>query len=78
MRKLQNVAYEIFVRDYGVNGSAELSNFLDVVSAVDKLGKDLLISNPFFTPSQQERKEYLKRNIDAVISALNELGDLQV
>jgi hypothetical protein len=74
MKSLQNAAYEVFVRGCGVERTAGYSAFENVVSSVDKLGKDLLTSdhNPFacYNLTPQERIEATKRNIRYVISDL--------
>jgi hypothetical protein len=74
MNSLQNAAYDVFIREGGVKHSPDYSSFENVVSSVDKLGKDLLTSdrNPFacYNLTPQQRVEATKQNIGYVISDL--------
>jgi hypothetical protein len=72
--KLQNAAYDIFVREYGVGDTAEYSKYEDVIKRLDKLGNDLLGIGPPF-PTSTSRNKMLETHIGLVISALIELAN---
>lgn len=72
MRKLHNVAYEIYVKEHGAGSSPDYSKFEDVVYNIDQLGKDLLLS-PMLAQGDKDR--LLMINIKSVVDALVELSN---
>ena len=75
MAKLQNAAFEIFVKEYEVENRATYAKFEDVVYHIDTLGKDLLLNECQGGLSTEEvRLEMLETNIENVLSALSSLA----
>jgi cell division ATPase FtsA len=77
MGRLQNAAYECYIREDGIANSEKYSKFDNVLHYMDKLGRDLFTDIPFGGPTPHERSESVKRNIGSAISSLLDLANQQ-
>ena len=77
--ELHNMAYDLFIKEYGVKFSKVYSSFENVVKNVDILGKDLFIdsTSPYGGLLTVPCKDTLKSNIGLVISSLIALAEQQ-
>ena len=75
MSKLQNAAFEIYVRGHGINYSEEYAKFENLLSCVDDLGRCLFLEDPHGTLMELQRKGGIKRNIKNVVAALHDLAN---